>query len=111
MKRVLFSLVFALALPLVVKADTWTGVPVVDTMCYSKVKDDPDSHPRECALQCAKSGYGVIAADGTFLKFDDSGNKKTVDLLRKSTKKDHLRVTVTGKRSGDTIQVESIKLD
>ena len=111
MKRVFLSLVCVLFLPLVVKADTWTGVPVVDNKCYADVKADPDSHTRECALQCAKSGYGIIASDGTYLKFDDAGNKKTVDMLRKSTKKDHLRVTVTGTRKGDMIQVESIKLD
>ncbi len=111
MRKVFLTLFFALALPLVVKAETWTGVPVVDNSCYAKVKADPDAHTRECAIQCAKSGYGIIAADGAYLKFDEAGNKKTLDLLKKSTKKDHLRATVTGKRNGDTIQVESIKLD
>ncbi len=111
MRRTFLILIFVLALPLVLKAETWTGVPVVDNQCYADVRANPDAHTRECALQCAKSGYGIIAADGAYLKFDAAGNKLTLDLLKKSTKKDHLRATVTGKRDGSTIQVESIKLD
>ncbi len=111
MKRVFLILIVALALPLVAMAETWTNVPMVDNNCYAKVKADPDSHTRECAIQCAKSGYGIISADGTYLKFDGAGNKKMLELLNKSTQKDHLRVTVTGALKGDTIQVQTVKLD
>jgi len=111
MKKILLCLAVILALPLVVKAETWNGVPVVDSNCFAKVKADPDRHTTECALACAKSGYGIIAANGSYLKFDESGNRKAIGLLRQTSKKDHLRVTVTGKRDGNTIQVDTIKLD
>lgn len=89
-------------------ADTWTKVPLVDSMCALKVKADPDKHTRECAMQCAKGGYGVLAADGAYLKFDEAGNAQAVALLKASKAADHLRVTVTGTRKGDTIAVASL---
>jgi hypothetical protein len=111
MKKYILSLALVLALPMVVRAETWSAVPIVDHNCYDKVKADPDTHTTECALSCAKSGYGIIASDGTFLKFDDAGNKKALSLLKATSKKDHLRVTVSGKRVEDSIQVQTIKLD
>jgi len=45
------------------------------------------------------------------LKFDDAGNARVVKALQDTKKKDHLRVTVEGKRSGSTIAVTSVSLD
>jgi hypothetical protein len=101
------SLPFALA----AEETTWTNAPVVDTMCIAKVKANPDAHTRSCALQCAKSGYGLITTDGTYLKFDGPGSEKTVAALKATTKADHLRATVKGTKEGDTIKVTSIVLD
>jgi hypothetical protein len=100
-------------LPLALAAEeaTWTNAPVVDTMCLAKVKANPDAHKRSCALQCARSGYGLIAPDGTYLKFDAAGNEKAVAALEASKKEDHVRATVKGTREGDTIKVTSITLD
>ncbi len=109
-KRIFFGTLLAAFLPLVARAETWKGVPVVDSMCYEKVKTDPDAHPTKCVLACAKSGYGIISAEGTFLKFDDSGNEKVTKLLKETNKKDHLRVTVDGVRRGDSVSVTSISL-
>ena len=94
----------------IISADTWSNVPLIDTMCSTKVKDKPDAHTRACALQCAEGGFGIIA-DGTFLKFDDSGNAKVQAALKASKKLDHLRVSVTGERSGETIKVASVRID
>lgn len=91
-------------------AETWTKVSLVDTMCSLKVKADPDKHTRECALQCAKGGYGVFTADGTYLKLDAKGNEQVVTLLKASKNADKLRVNVTGTRNGETIAVSSIQL-
>ncbi|HKW01481.1 MAG TPA: hypothetical protein VJN96_16770 [Vicinamibacterales bacterium] len=91
-------------------AETWGNVPVVDVSCHTKAKDNPDAHTRECGLQCATSGFGLIAADGTFLKFDKAGNDKAVAALKASKAKDHVRATVTGERKGDTITVQTIEL-
>ena len=92
-------------------AETWKGVPVVDTMCVSKVKSDPDKHTTDCALKCAGGGYGLLTADGTYLKFDAAGNDKTVAALKATKKTDHLRATVVGERDGDTIKVASVSID
>jgi hypothetical protein len=109
MKRLIVLLAFVLAFPL--SAETWTSLPLMDGHCSAKMADDPDSHPRSCALQCAKGGYGVIAADGKFLKFDEAGNEKALEALKKSEKKDHLRATVNGTLNGDVITVTSISLE
>jgi hypothetical protein len=44
------------------------------------------------------------------LTLDDAGNTKAVAALKKSKKKDNLKVTVTGNVKGDTIKVASLKL-
>jgi len=93
-----------------VAVETWTDVALVDTMCVRKVEKDPNAHTKECAVGCAGSGYGVILADGTFLKLDKAGNEKALAALKASDKKDRLRVTVTGDRAGDTIAVKTIEL-
>ncbi len=100
-----------LAFPLSAAAETWENVPVIDTMCASKVKTEPDKHTKQCALQCAKGGYGLLAPDGTYLKFDAAGNDKTVAALKASQKADHLRATVTGERDGESIKVASISIE
>ena len=99
----------ALAAP--VHAETWKSLPFMDGHCIAKMADDPDAHPRSCALQCSKGGYGLIAAEGKFLKFDDEGNKKALEALRKSDRKDHLRATVEGTLDGDVITVTSISIE
>ena len=55
--------------PLLCAAETWNDVSMVDANCSAKVKDNPDAHTRNCAIQCAKSGFGILTADGTYLKF------------------------------------------
>jgi len=109
--RILMTLAGLVALPLVAAAETWKDVPVVDTQCLSKVKADPDKHTTQCALQCAKGGYGLIAADGVYLKFDAAGNEKAVAALKATQKKDHLRAVVVGERDGETIKVSSVSID
>lgn len=117
MKRLstLFALLFLLAatLPLVAAdQQTWKNVSVVDSMCLEKVKADPDKHERKCLVQCGDmGGYGILDADGNYLKLDDAGSAKLLDLLKASDKKDHIRVTVAGEKSGDTIKVSSVSLD
>ncbi|HWN99782.1 MAG TPA: hypothetical protein VNS63_10980 [Blastocatellia bacterium] len=91
--------------------ETWKGVPLIDTMCSAKEKDNPDGHTASCAIACAKGGYGIIAADGAYLKFDESGNKKVLAAFKATKKTDHLRATVVGERDGDTIKVKSLSLD
>jgi hypothetical protein len=85
-------------------AESWTGT-VVDIACAKK---DLASHTRTCAISCARTGYGLVTADGTLRKFDEKGNTKALAALKESTKDRDLKATVTGKIAGDTIEVESI---
>jgi len=105
------ALALGAALPPVAAAETWKDVPVIDGNCLSKVKADPDKHTVKCALQCVKGGYGLLTTDGNYIKFDASGNEKTVAALKATKKEDHIRATVVGERTGDVIQVSSITLD
>ncbi len=100
-----------MAFPMAATAETWTNVPVVDTLCISKVKADPDKHTTQCALQCVKGGYGLLTTDGAYLKFDVPGNDKTVAALKATKKTDHLRATVVGERDGENIKVASISIE
>jgi hypothetical protein len=97
--------------PMAAAAETWTNVPVIDTQCLAKVKADPDKHPTRCALQCSKGGYGLIAEDGTYLKFDAAGNEKTLAALKATKKTNALRATVVGEREGETVKVASVTID
>jgi hypothetical protein len=91
--------------------ETWRNVPLVDAMCANQVKSNPDAHTAECALNCGASGMGLLTSDGTFLKFDDAGTKQALAAIKASKKKDHIRATVTGERSGAKVKVQSLKLD
>jgi hypothetical protein len=111
MRKVCWFVAFGLLLlPGIATAETFKDVPVVDSSCSKKVRDTPDNHTRECALKCEASGYGIITSDKKFLKLDSTGNKEIVAALKASSKKDHLRVDVTGDVQGDTLKVTSIKL-
>ncbi len=116
MKRLTTALAIAcititLAFPLQAAEQTWKSLPLMDGHCSAKMADKADAHPRSCALQCAKGGYGLITADGKFLRFDEAGNEKALAALQKSEKNDHLRATVTGTLSGDVITVSAITIE
>jgi len=99
-----------LAAPALALGATYKNVAVVDVSCSKKVAANPDTHTRDCALQCAQSGFGILTSDQKFLKFDAEGNKRILAELKASNKTDHLRVNVTGKVEGDTIKVSSVTL-
>ncbi|MCX6621130.1 MAG: hypothetical protein NTY38_08625 [Acidobacteria bacterium] len=87
-------------------ADSWTGT-VVDVMCKGK---DLASHTRQCAIGCAKSGYGLVLQDGKFIKFDEKGNAKTLAALKTSSKDKDLKAKVSGTLAGEVLNVEAIEL-
>ena len=112
MRILLAALLLALAaVPLLAAVETWNHVTLVDAMCAATIKANPDAHTTECALHCGAEGMGLLTADGTFLKFDDAGTKQALTVLKATKKKDHLRATVIGERSGDSVTVQSVKLD
>ncbi len=111
MKRAVIALIAGVAMvPMAASAETWKNAALVDVMCSTKAKANPDAHTKACALQCQNSGFGIITADGEFLTFDSAGNQKAIEVLKSSKQNDKLRVTVSGERSGDTIKVLSVTL-
>jgi hypothetical protein len=88
-------------------AETWNGT-LVDVMCKGK---DLSSHTRQCAIACAKSGYGLVLADGKFLKLDEGGNARALKALKAATKEKDLKARVKGKLDGDVITVEAIDFE
>jgi hypothetical protein len=87
-------------------AETWNGT-LVDVMCKDK---DLAGHTTKCAVGCAKTGYGLVLADGKFVKFDEAGNAKALAALKATAKEKDLKAKVTGTLDGDTLQVESVVL-
>jgi hypothetical protein len=110
MKRIFALIVLAMTLPVLAAAESWTNAALIDTECANKVKADPDAHTRACALACANGGFGIVDKDGNYLKFDAKGNAEALKLLQATTKKDHIRVNVTGEKDGDVIHVQSVKM-
>jgi hypothetical protein len=96
----------ALVLATAASAADFTGT-VVDVMCRGK---DLASHTRECAITCFRSGYGLVTADGKFLKFDEGGNAQALAALKKSAKEKDLKAKVTGTLDGDVLKVEAIEI-
>ena len=106
MKRALTICGIAASLTLAAAGETWTGT-VVDIMCKG---NDLASHTAKCAVSCAKGGYGVVLADGKFVKLNETGNAKALAALKATTKEKDLKAKVTGTMDGDVIQVESIEV-
>ncbi len=91
-------------------AETFEDVAFIDTMCLASFKGKVETHTRECALQCVKGGFGIVLADGMFLRLDEAGNRLAEDALKASAKETNLRVTVVGDRQDDTLKVKSLRL-
>lgn len=97
---------FLLPLAGLAAAETWNGT-LVDVMCKDR---DLAGHTRQCAIACAKSGFGLVLQDGKFLKFDETGNAKALAALKASAKEKDLKAKVTGERDGDLVKVQSIEI-
>lgn len=87
-------------------AAEWNGT-LVDVMCKGQ---DLAGHTRKCAVECAKSGYAVVTADGNFYKLDEAGNAKALEALKASKKDKDLKAKVSGTLSDGVIQVDSLDL-
>ena len=105
-KRIVKLSLIALLAGAALFAETWTGT-VVDVMCKGK---DLAGHTRQCALSCAKGGFGLVLSDGKFVKFNESGNAKTLAILKSATKDKDLKAKVSGTLDGDVIKVQSLEL-
>jgi len=96
-------------------AETVEGY-LIDKACSAKVVEKgaeaAKAHTKDCALMpsCKDSGYGVVTADGKFLKFDKDGDGMAAKVLGFTSRKDKLKVTVNGEVKGDSIAVKAIQL-
>ena len=107
MKRHVLFCCTLLAASGVLAAETWTGT-IVDVMCKN---NDLASHTTKCAIECSKSGYGLVLGDGKFVKFNETGNAKALTALKATTKDKDLKGKVTGTLQGDVIKVQSIEIE
>ena len=106
MKYAFLSATLLMGLVKAAAAESFSGA-VVDVMCRAK---DLASHTRDCSLSCAKSGFGMVTAEGKFLKFDEAGNARTLSMLKKASKEKDLKAKVSGTLDGDLLKVETIEL-
>jgi hypothetical protein len=89
---------------------------VVDAMCAKRMAGKETTmkkaaaHTKDCALEesCASSGYGLFS-DGTWYKFDPSGDALAKGLIEKGSREKGLAFAVTGKVEGDRLVVASMK--
>ncbi len=87
-------------------AGTYDGT-LIDVMCKAK---DPATHTKTCAIHCAKSGFGLVTAEGKFLKFDKEGDAKALTALKATKREKDLKATVTGDLQDDQLTVQSIEI-
>ena len=93
-------------------AETVNGI-LVDQECSAKMSyDDAKGHSKECAMMddCKKSGFGVVTADGKFLKFDAAGDTQALKAIEATAKEAGIAVSVDGTVDGKTIKVTSLKI-
>ncbi|MEA2491110.1 MAG: hypothetical protein QOH21_2902 [Acidobacteriota bacterium] len=99
----------AALLPLVLstaRADTFEG-HLMPAKCRNQ---NPAEHTRSCALDCKSTGFGLAMANGDWLPFDATGNRKAVEALEASTQSADLKVRVEGRRDKGVLLVSSIVL-
>lgn len=70
--------------------------------------DNPATHARDCALDCAETGLGLLTEAGDYLKFSAEGDKKGLEWLLATTRTDNLKVRVTGTLKDGVLHVVSI---
>ncbi|HWQ70758.1 MAG TPA: cell wall-binding repeat-containing protein [Desulfitobacteriaceae bacterium] len=93
---------------------TFTGY-IIDEDCFAAMPDDPGADTKNCLSMsaCAASGYGiaVLQADGTykFYYFDGEfapeatgAQIQAADLIKNTTKQNHISVKVTGILNGNS---------
>jgi hypothetical protein len=70
--------------------------------------DNPETHARDCALECAATGLGLLTEAGEYLKFSAEGDKKGLEWLTATTRESNLKVRVTGSVKDGLLHVVSI---
>src|SRR5215469_4169572 len=102
-------------------AGSWSGA-LVDSRCFeseehnvnpsdtlTNVDRDRNWEIRFCAPRLKSKSFAFVDRDGQSLQLDAEGNRKAVDLVRKTGKKDLFLVVINGEKSGHKLMVDSIE--
>jgi hypothetical protein len=103
----------------------WSGALVDATRMDCGAEAEHAVKPGTCPVSMCTASFGLMLADGKFVKFDEGGNSKAVEALRKSSKASKIvfnywrtgktasaiKARVTGTLTSDTLNVESVKID
>ncbi len=100
-------------------AENWSGA-LVDAGCYAReeqnvtnkgdfdVNHDRGAEIDRCAPTARTTKFTVVDHNGQSFELDDAGNVKAAKLVSERHVKGRLEVTVTGRKSGETVIAESI---
>lgn len=96
-------------------ADTTVKGHLVDLACAAEDGSKAGfgaKHSKGCLQMpdCEKSGYGVLTDDKKVIKFDAAGNAAAKKFIADLTKKNDIRVSVTGSVTGESMTVTKIDL-
>ena len=110
---------------------TWNGT-LVDAGCqatHTEHKETTTKNPDrsvttrtehtetvECPVITSTSSFGLLTADGQYIRFDDPSNTKIIEMVKSNKKwnkyitdRAPLRVSVVGSPHGDVVVLESIR--
>jgi hypothetical protein len=107
------------------QVQTWDGqlVDAVKTNCSVEVS--AAYRGVVCPVSMQSTSMGLMLADGKFVKFDEGGNAKATEALKKSRKgsktvaeywrtgktSSQIKARVTGTLTSDTLNVDSIRIE
>jgi hypothetical protein len=103
----------------------WSGALVDATRTNCGAEVEHGVKPGTCPVSVCTTTFGLMLADGKFVKFDEGGNSKAVEALRKSSKASKIvfnywrtgktaraiKARVTGSLTSETLNAESVKID
>ena len=103
----------------------WSGTLVDATRTTCGPEVERAVTPGTCPVSMGTTNFALKLADGKFVKFDEGGNTKAIDALRKSRQGSKIvfnywksgrasraiKARVTGTLTSDTLNVEAIRVD
>ena len=107
------------------QAQKWDDRPLVDTGRSNCGVETARAAPRGmCPVSVGTTTFGMLMTDGTVARFDDGGNAKAMEALRRSKKGSkavvgfwksgkiatEVRADIMGTLTGDTLNVESVRV-
>lgn len=115
MRNILASLCFLLGIVSAASADDIQGI-LVDQNCVEDiVKNGREATLRQrpnCSLKehYDRPTYALVTEDKRYYTFDETGNKKALQILKGTPNRDGAKVVVTGDVEGDTIKVKYMSI-